>query len=644
MSKKRVWSSPVRLCACLLAAGLVLAAAAPGLRAKNYYFPKVSVTVAVQTDGSVLVREERTFRFSGSFHWAFYRLAKKGLAGMSGFVVADEAGPYRLTPSDTGEPGTYSISETGAAWTVRFNYSAADTDKTFVFSYRLEGAVKAYEDTADLYLKLVGTGWEKRTAEFEGRVELPREVDLERLYVFGHGPLRGRVERLGGRGAVYRLQGLGPGTFVEARVLFPSEALDMARLPGRKLDTLLAAERGLAARTEDRRRENMVLAGVLAAVPLAILLLWVYLFLNYGREYKPSQEIEYFRDIPDDLPPALVGYLMRFKRVLPADLTATIMSLIRKGYIALEPGEEEKGLIFKKSVPVVRLSVTAKKETDLAPHERLVYDMLFSEVSYEDLTGAYPGRAADFVKRFVRGRSGSLPGMAGTGSQSVSSEDIKEFIKHHPDEFRMIFETFTKLVKKEGGERNYFDPEAERWMNIFAAAVIVVPLAAVFVAVKAGLHFLIPLFIVTMFVGVFLIPPLARRTREGAESYARWKGLKRYLRDFSDLKNAPPASIAIWEYYLVYSVTFGISRKVLKQLKFVLPRYSPDDLARSNFFAASFAGGRAFDAGSFESLSGLVDTMVGSFNSITTAASTGSGGGFSGGGGGGAGGSGGGAG
>lgn len=632
------------LLAACLAATLLTSAFVVRAEAKDYYFPKVKVRVRLERDGSFRLVEERTYRFTGGFHWAEYRLPKSGYSGLSGFSIGDEQGPYRRVDANDGEPGTFVLNETPEAYTARYYYSAADTEKTFAISYRIHGAVRIYDDAADFYWKLVGSGWDKRTSSFEGYVELPGEVDPARLYVFGHGPLYGNVERDGGRGAVYKLRGLPARTFLEARVIFPPEIMEVPSSGGPALERLLEEERGLAAKTDVERRQNRLLARALVAVPFLMFILWVYLFFRYGKEYRPDQEVIYTRDIPSDLPPALVGYLMRFKRLTAGDFTATVMNLVRKGYVSLESREEEKGLIFKKEEPVILFTRTKKDPDGLLPHEKVVYDFLFAPVTYERVFDVLPGKAGELLRKAIGAKTGLLPGMAGAAADTVSSEDIKRYIKKHPQGFRTIYETFSRLVKEEGNAKRFFDRKAELVMILFGVTVLLVTVAGIGVAAVKRIVFIIPVYAAASLVFVFLIAPLARRTKQDAEQYARWKGLKRFLKDFSDMKTAPPASIAVWESYLVYAVTFGISKKVLKQMKLVLPQYSQEEVMRSNFFAASMARGGGFNADVIGSFAGFVDTMVSSFNSISSAASsTGGGGGFSGGGGGGGGGSGGGA-
>ena len=57
---------------------------------------------------------------------------------------------------------------------------------------------------------------------------------------------------------------------------------------------------------------------------------------------------------------------------------------------------------------------------------------------------------------------------------------------------------------------------------------------------------------------------MTRRTREGAELYAKYKALHDFLKDFSRLDEAPPASVVIWNRFLVLAVVFGIADEVIE--------------------------------------------------------------------------------
>ena len=60
-------------------------------------------------------------------------------------------------------------------------------------------------------------------------------------------------------------------------------------------------------------------------------------------------------------------------------------------------------------------------------------------------------------------------------------------------------------------------------------------------------------------------------TQKGTDENAKWKGLKKYMEDFSMLDKREIPEIVIWEKFLVYATAFRIADKVLKQLKIVYP-------------------------------------------------------------------------
>ncbi|MBP1660023.1 MAG: hypothetical protein H6P95_1215, partial [Candidatus Aminicenantes bacterium] len=109
----------------VLASLLILAAAALPAAAraadKDYYFPEVRVEVAVARDGSFTVDEFRTFRFQGSFRYAYIvipvrteRLGVRRDATVTDVSVKDEQG----------RPLRTEIDESGGRLTVRWFYSA----------------------------------------------------------------------------------------------------------------------------------------------------------------------------------------------------------------------------------------------------------------------------------------------------------------------------------------------------------------------------------------------------------------------------------------------------------------------------------------------------------------------------------------
>ena len=67
-----------------------------------------------------------------------------------------------------------------------------------------------------------------------------------------------------------------------------------------------------------------------------------------------------------------------------------------------------------------------------------------------------------------------------------------------------------------------------------------------------------------LLVAVFNVRLWRKRTKPTQLEAERWAAFRRYLTDFPRLEEAPPATLELWERYLVYGISFGIAGKVLE--------------------------------------------------------------------------------
>jgi len=209
---------------------------------KDYYFPSVKISININIDGSFDVFEERTYSFLGEYSWVTYNLQKSGFSSIENFSISDESGPYKRVDFDKQSERTFILTETALSYESKFYFSANNQTKTFTISYKVKGGIPVYTDVADFYWKLIGSGWNKKTQKLEAFVYLPSEVNPEDIKVFGHGPLNGIAERIGGKGGHFVVTDVPPNTYVEARVVFPSSILKVQRINQKKLEEIINEE------------------------------------------------------------------------------------------------------------------------------------------------------------------------------------------------------------------------------------------------------------------------------------------------------------------------------------------------------------------------------------------------------------------
>jgi len=588
--------------ALVLGIAVVVATPTP-VSAKSFRLAAVEAEAEVRPDASMRVTEHITYDFAGEFHNGTRTIPR---------------GDYRIIEVGVRDRDRgVALPFEGDAYDLAWRFDARDEQRTFDITYTVLGAVKVGSDVGELYWKFVGPD-HPGIGRVAVVVDLPGSgVDVR---AWAHGPLNGLVEPEGNRvrASVDRVPA---GQFVELRVTQP--AADFTAAPrsddGERLPSVLAEEQRLAdeanarrARSAEaeRRREQIADAlGVLA--PMAAVggwVLFVVLWTRYGREHRVQHDVgEYLRDLPDD-PPAFVGMLREWGSVTPSLLSATLVDLAQRGHLTIEEIREDRWVLPDK----VDWRFTAatpragREGTTLLPFEATVLTRLFAE------------------------------GPATTQSEFTS------WCRAHRTDAQRWWEDVKKQLREEFKRRNYI--EGGKGLvyvaNMFAAmAVIGIGVGATAAGSLNGLAA-----IGAGVVQAFLTPLLRRRTPAGRQRLEEWEAVERFLRDFSELEDAPVGHVVLWERYLVYGVALGVVAVVARALAARIPAEAAAAGGGASGFAPWYIGphgpGALDSIGSLSEFASSVGPAIVASATPPSSSSSGSGGGggFSGGGGGGGGG------
>lgn len=584
----------------------LFAVVVPGrAEARSYYVSQVRIEAKVQPDGSMDVVERRTFVLDGSYTFVIQDLVSSGSQGITDIVVSEGGQPYARATSGN---KVYTYKTTAPNRTeVTWRFAANNERRTFEISYRVLGAALAHQDVGELYWKFIGDEWEVRQEDILVDLELPAGATIGDIRAWGHGPLAGEVKIVSPTRVTWTLGRLPAGQFLEGRVTFPTQlvpgATRRSTAPG--LPGILKEEEALARRANIDRLKDLgsVLFGVAAL--LGSLAGALILQARYGREYRPQFEGDYYRELPGDYTPAELGSLWRFGPVGAPEISATILDLARKGYLAIEVVTEDRkvlgGLLGSRQETGYRIKLLKSEWGGLAEHERAVLDFLFRKVA--------------------------------PGSDVMDFDSIKSWAKSKPTSMQEFVKRFEGMVRGTDAVDGFFDHKTEtiRTWEISAGVLILLGGMAFFMTglMVGG--------IATAIGGVILLlggAGLRRRSQEGSTHLAMWRGFRRFLMHFSSLDRAEVPSLIIWEHYLVFAVVLGVAKEVLEQLKIVFPQIAE---ARPGYYPWAwmhFAGARGA-ASPVAMVSGLTEAL---HSSVATAVNyrpssgSGRGGGFSGGG------------
>lgn len=292
--------------------------------------------------------------------------------------------------------------------------------------------------------------------------------------------------------------------------------------------------------------------------------------------------IVYWRDLPQ-MSPAAAAKLSAYMEPLGDAtwlmnaLTATVMSLVSKGAIAVYPGHAAlyRGIDLSQPNPV---SLAQMLDTQDARREKNMSTIVIlpAVFSHREALGLCRSEEAALDMLMIASQR--------IGSPVFDFDQMNQCFKGDSDAYKIrdAFEVaataeFTQLnaVKRVGGG-----------VRALAAVAICVGLLSFmwFLMAERNLALVlclsVPIVILGMVVG--FITPTRIPTTPDQPYVGQVIGLKRYLEDFSDFSDRGVLDMKLWGRYMVYAAAFGISDRVLQQLVKVYPQVMDPQWLDSN--------------------------------------------------------------
>lgn len=492
-------------------------------------------------------------------------------------------------------------------WGVGLDNTSAT--KTYEISYKVQDAITKYNDYAELYWQFVGKDFEVSANKITGTIYLPSNVsNKEDIKVWGHTEdLNGTIYATDLNKIEFELNNFRSGRYVEVRTLFPTELINSSGRTKNKeiLQTAINEETKWANDANARRErqqwmdENIgkIIFIVFLAINIVLIIVFVKKMIKYRKKikelkkYEPTTKLEYFRDLPDEnatpgeavkiLDIKLLGYTpYNFGKIF----SAVMLDLALKGYIEIKQEKNAKGK------DVINIDILKQVDDKIKSDEKGILEFLIK--STKD---------------------------AGT----ITLKGLEKYIKNNPSKTESLLEkNYTKTENQliaQGILDENIQKEYVKYRDIRIGYIVV--------AFCLITTFTIPA--ISFIINAILCNKIAKKlnvlTQKGVDIQEQWKGLKKYMEDFSLLDKREVPELAIWEKYLVFATAFGIADKVIKQLKMVYPNFEEMTNGITTYTYMNLMINTNFSS----SFSNAITTSMSSAYS----SGSGSGGGFSGGGG-----------
>lgn len=526
----------------------------------SYKINDLKIFAEIQKDGKVAVSEQILYE-ADKINGILYDIDAKGYGELTNLnIFYEEDGKYIKAVRSSGtNKGNYSLAERDELYKIKLYFPLRNEKQRFVVNYILPMGVSVYKDTAQFNRKMVGKNWQTGIKNIEVTVKLPEEIEKNKIYAFGHGPLTGNVKIVDGKTIKYTLKNYQRGEFLEANILFPKEMISEINpryIKNHKaFDDIMAMEKNLSEEANKERNKAIKMSFfgwiVFGAISCWAAFLGSMIYLKNIKKYKVKAPYgEYFRELPDNYSPAVAGAVVSRLKIKPEHLFATVMDLVRKDILEMS---EEK-------------TTNHRGKTEEKTVIKIVEGADFSTLKdYED-----------YVLHWYIDEMGD--------GKKVVMEDVEKYIQgsKNAKAFYSKYKTWCKDVEKDL-KRN--DLVREKSKKIFTSLGI---LTGFFMF--AGGVFLTETFGDSKFM-IFTIGAIPfimfstskkRLSLKTEEAFAKWSAFKKFLVDYSNLEEAKMASIHLWEHYFVYAVALGVAEKVAKGYKKIAALRGENETANIN--------------------------------------------------------------
>jgi len=541
---------------------LVVLSLVPSASARDYALEGTTTNITIDPNGIVHVEESISYIFEGNYHEVFRTLnvsPGESIQNIEGYC-SDKACKFSVKPVSEG-------------YELIGELPIPTPEKvTFFISYDHYGAVKVHRDVSEFHYKLWGEEWEKPLGSLKGSITLPVKNESEIQYWI-HPTGYTRDANAEQNVLNIRTEEIPSYQWYEIRVVFPRIESPNSSLV--QVDNEEGLEQIKSIENEYQKKGSILRNLYYLTIAAAFLALAFpfYIYFKYGREPKIDYEAIYEREPPTNSRPAVVNAIMRGKMGTPTmdGFTATVMDLANLGYISLRTVKSEEsralGLFKSESEDII---------IEIIDHET------YSEAkgNLRELEG-FEKDVLDLLRNHASGNG-------------VSWNKLKKELGKGTDFYEFIT-AWNEKVKAHTAVDKLFRSTGNIYMSIFSlvtsivAFVYLIAFSSYFPSdefpLASKLNTLIIFFfaygvIMLVFFGMFE-KILGRWTPEGRLYYKRWDNFKKYLTDFSALKEHPPESIKIWDSYLVYATSLGVAEEVLRNMSLVVPA---EQLKGSSFY------------------------------------------------------------
>lgn len=610
------------------------------VKAKSYSIEQMDIDATIQPNGDLKVEQSITYDFDGSYNgiyltipYEIYDVEKNEVikngkinddiytgTGVEIKTINDDKNTtYTLTnKANNGDRKVYTIEDDNNIITLRIYSPSTNEKKTFNINYTIKDLCVLHNDVGELYYNFIGGEWDCDINNLDINVSIPDNTNT--INIWGHGPIEGTSTIRSKRLAEFTVPAVRRGQYVAVRVIFDREVIGNSKKVSNidARDIILQNEADIFSNKDIRDKFT---TGVII-ISIILLIYWIILLMIFEREKKyPIGDFDE-NELFDKYNPMIAGCIAGSRDILSRDIIAVILNLIEKKNINLKIKSNPDNGEY-----VYYISEVPEKEKEMDEVESYVYDWIFTfsrgEVNLQEcLEGLGQDEDAsikfkelnNIVKKKINklgANKSKVPLFIRMINIGILIASILVIIAHiATNKFEVYINNISilhviililclpviifviylvisiiakikhkvnRLVQKITGQKVVI-----KTLTVLSIFLLIIILTAIFSPVK---YIITDEILLSISVIIVVTDNLMLKNNEEIEAdYNRLNEIKDKIEYYSLLNEKDIEHIKLWNKYLCYAVSFGISKKIIERISGLYLDDEISKLTQDDFF------------------------------------------------------------
>ncbi|WP_409200828.1 DUF2207 domain-containing protein [Methanobrevibacter sp. DSM 116169] len=502
----------------------------------SYSINHANIILDIKENGILHVKESLSYSFIGEFNGAYREISLKNGESVQNLNISTEGAYSRHEVVN--EDGYYKIKiylfEDEA-----MTQKIANKDVIVNIEYDYINSLKIYNDVGELHYKIWGEEWDVGVGEIHSEINF-KSKDGVKYWInpydnYASGNWSGNT-------LIIDSGYVSPGNYLEVRSTIPLSQFQNPIYANQINKDGLAEIEKVQEDYKNAYEFEETIFDIIPKILLLSLLLPIYLYYKYGKEPKIDYNGIYEREPPNNYSPIFVNAMFdgTIGSLNKKGFQSGVMDLINKKYLQLIHNDEKS--IKLKINNLVDLSKLKEYESGII---NILRD--FEVDGIIDLDQMY--------------------------NMLKNESNAKRF-----DEKYKLWVSDYEAMHVDNIIYKYFIDDGYTYLKVYSVILAIASIILIFFSMdsltySAGDAYFTGIFTIIVAIILFILPNkiFGKWTKSGMEENKKWENFKKYLNDFSLMKEYPPSSIAIWNDYLVYATALGVAKNVKKAMDFHLP-------------------------------------------------------------------------